>query len=145
MEEQESTMSFNRKSHTLIVDKGKDATCTEKGLTEGSHCSVCNAIIKYQEEIPMISHTYGEPHNISAPTCVSKGLEYRLCTECNFRKENEIDYDYSKHQNVSVTFDIEFGKEVTTGHWICNDCGRTGTILVNDITTSGTKGLSFDY
>ena len=37
--------------HKMVVDEGKDKTCTEDGLTEGSHCSVCGYVEKEQEVI----------------------------------------------------------------------------------------------
>ena len=38
--------------HKVVVDQAKEATCTEDGLTEGKHCSVCKEVIKKQEVIP---------------------------------------------------------------------------------------------
>ena len=32
--------------HKVVVDQAKEATCTEDGLTEGKHCSVCKEVIK---------------------------------------------------------------------------------------------------
>lgn len=43
--------------HTEVIDEGKASTCTEEGLTEGSHCSVCGMVLIEQEPIP-ISHAY---------------------------------------------------------------------------------------
>ena len=43
-------------SHSAVPDAAVPATCTESGLTEGSHCSVCNAIIKAQDVIPAAGH-----------------------------------------------------------------------------------------
>ncbi len=43
--------------HTPVTDKGKAATCTEAGLTDGSHCSVCGYILTKQETIPA-NHTW---------------------------------------------------------------------------------------
>ena len=37
--------------HKVVVDQAKEATCTEDGLTEGKHCSVCKEVIKKQEVI----------------------------------------------------------------------------------------------
>ena len=37
--------------HTVVVDPKVEATCTVSGLTEGSHCGVCNELLK-----PQFSH-----------------------------------------------------------------------------------------
>ena len=41
------TCTFTIKEHvrTVVPDARKEATCTETGITEGSHCSVCKKII----------------------------------------------------------------------------------------------------
>lgn len=40
--------------HTEVIDIGYAATHEKKGLTDGSHCSVCNKVIVEQKVIPMI-------------------------------------------------------------------------------------------
>ncbi len=45
-------------AHTPETDEAKDPTCTATGLTEGSHCSVCEEVLVAQEEVPMIDHDY---------------------------------------------------------------------------------------
>ena len=47
--------------HTVAVDKAVSATCTEAGKTEGSHCSVCGAVIVAQTSVPATGHSYGAP------------------------------------------------------------------------------------
>ncbi len=44
--------------HTEVIDEAVDATCTETGLTEGSHCSVCDAVIVAQVEVPATGHNF---------------------------------------------------------------------------------------
>lgn len=44
-------------SHNEVIDVGKEPTCEEGGLSEGSHCSVCNEVIREQEIIPALGHT----------------------------------------------------------------------------------------
>ncbi len=46
------------KGHAEIGDKAVEPTCTEAGLTEGSHCSVCGEVIEPQEIIPAIGHSF---------------------------------------------------------------------------------------
>ncbi len=41
--------------HTKVIDPAVPATATTTGLTEGSHCLVCNKIFKYQEVVPKLT------------------------------------------------------------------------------------------
>ena len=43
--------------HTEVIDAAKAATCTETGLTEGKHCSVCEKVLEKQEVVPAKGHT----------------------------------------------------------------------------------------
>lgn len=49
-------------AHTEEVIKGKEATCTEEGLTEGKKCSVCGTILVAQEAIKAKGHSYSEEY-----------------------------------------------------------------------------------
>ena len=44
--------------HTEQILPGKEATCTETGLTEGRKCAVCGETLVAQEEIPALGHDY---------------------------------------------------------------------------------------
>lgn len=43
--------------HTEVIDPAEEATCTEDGKTQGSHCSVCHAVLTAQTAIPKKGHT----------------------------------------------------------------------------------------
>ncbi len=45
--------------HTVVTDPAAEPSCTLPGLTEGSHCSVCELVLVAQEEIPATGHSYG--------------------------------------------------------------------------------------
>lgn len=56
---------INATGHTYIIDKAVPATYESTGLTEGSHCGVCNTIIQKQEVIPMLQkNEYAITYNI---------------------------------------------------------------------------------
>lgn len=49
----ESTV-VKAKGHTIVVDSAVPATYESTGLTEGSHCSVCNEVFVAQDTIPKL-------------------------------------------------------------------------------------------
>ncbi len=68
--------------HTVVTDEGKAPTCTETGLTEGSHCSVCGTVLVAQQVIPATGHTVVTDEG-KAPTCTETGLtEGSHCSVC---------------------------------------------------------------
>lgn len=53
----EFTARYTAIPHTEVVDKAVEPTCTATGLTEGEHCSVCNAVLVEQEVVPALGFT----------------------------------------------------------------------------------------
>lgn len=70
--------------HTAVTDPAKPSTCTEAGLTEGNHCSVCHTVLKAQESIQATGHNMVS-HTAKDPTCIEAGWEaYKTCSRCNY-------------------------------------------------------------
>lgn len=79
----EFTARYTAIPHTEVVDKAVEPTCTETGLTEGKHCSVCNAVLVEQEVVKANGHTEVVDKAV-APTCTKTGLtEGKHCSVCN--------------------------------------------------------------
>ena len=90
--------------HTATMDKGVNPTCESIGITEGSHCLVCNAILVKQEVLSALGHEYengicircykpdpenqGHVHTVVIneevkATCTQTGLtEGAYCSDC---------------------------------------------------------------
>ena len=75
--------------HTEVIDQAVASTCTETGLTQGSHCSVCNTVIVAQEVIPALEHKYISEIT-KEPTCTEKGIKTFTCSVCGNNYTEEI-------------------------------------------------------
>ena len=64
--------------HTEVVDEAVEATCTETGLTEGKHCSVCGAVLVAQETVEAKDHSYDDNG---------------VCTECGAVSDAHVHAD----------------------------------------------------
>ena len=74
------TQTIKALGHTEVIDKAVAATCTKTGLTEGKHCSVCNAVIKAQETVPAKGHKYVD--TVVKPTYTAQGYTLHKCSVC---------------------------------------------------------------
>ena len=74
---------FERASHlNPVVDAAVAPTCTEAGLTEGSHCEECGETIVAQTVVDALNHEEVVDAAV-APTCTATGLtEGKHCSRC---------------------------------------------------------------
>ena len=76
--------------HTVVLDAAKAATCTETGLSEGNHCSVCKEVLVAQTETAALGHAWDEGKVTTEPTATEKGVKIYTCTRCDAIKTEEI-------------------------------------------------------
>ena len=75
--------------HDMITDAAVPATCTETGLTEGSHCLRCDYKIA-QEVTPKLGHDMITDAAVPA-TCTETGLtEGSHCSRCDYKIAQEV-------------------------------------------------------
>ncbi len=117
--------------HTEVVDAKVEPTCTESGLTEGKHCSVCNTVLVKQEAVPAKGHTEVIDPKVE-PTCTEKGKTAgKHCSVCNevLVAQEEIPATNHKWDNGKVTKEptaTEDGAKTYT----CANCGETKTEVI---------------
>ncbi len=109
----EETVETPVLGHQIVTDKAVAATCTAAGLTEGKHCSRCNAVLTAQEEVPATGHSYSS--TVVEPTCTKVGYTEYVCANCgDTYKENYTD----KVAHVVGT------PATCTSPAVCANCGR---------------------
>ena len=102
-------------AHTEEVVAGKQASCTEAGLTEGKKCSVCGEILVAQEEIPALAHTEEVVAGKQA-SCTEAGLtEGKKCSVCG-----EILVAQEEIPALAHTEEVVAGKQAS-----CTEAGLT--------------------
>ena len=86
------------KEHTEAILPRIEPTCTQKGLTEGKYCSVCDKILTHQEEIKATGHTLVKDEAV-APTCTASGLtEGEHCSVCKAVTVKQTPIDKVAHE-----------------------------------------------
>ena len=113
-------------NHTVVEDSEVPATCTTAGLTAGKHCSVCNAILKAQTEIPALGHDFSKEWTIDKEaTCTEKGSKSHHCTRCEV-KSDETEIPTIEHSESDWIIDKEATcTEDGSKHTECTVCHTT--------------------
>ena len=115
-------------THTPATDAAVPATCTATGLTEGSHCSVCDAVLVAQKVIPAKGHTTVTDAAVAA-TCTASGLtEGSRCSVCD---EVLVAQEVVPAKGHTVVTDpLVPATHVTTGLTEGSHCSVCGDVLV---------------
>lgn len=114
--------------HNPITDYGKPATCKENGLTEGSHCNVCDTILVPQKVIPKLNHSY-TAQVTAVPSCTTRGSVTYTCQSCGDRYvvyEAALGHDFELTKELPATCITAGYKEYT-----CSRCNENYSELIS--------------
>lgn len=127
--------------HTVVADKGYAATCTTPGMSDGSHCSVCNTVLVAQTVIPAKGHTEVVVPGYAAG-CLNSGLTDGIsCSVCQTVIQPQqpiarLGHEYKYTDNGDGTHDgkcircdkTQTGKAHTVTDGVCTLCGNGGVV-----------------
>lgn len=120
--------------HQVVTDKAKAATCDTAGITAGTHCSRCGAVLTAQQEIPMLGHSYTAV--VVAPTCTKIGYTEYTCGHCG---------DVYRDTYTEKLAHVAGTPATCTEPAVCANCGRSfgdalghDFMMVNDATVPAT-------
>ena len=122
------------KEHTAVFVDVVSPTCTEKGITDGTVCSVCETTISGFQEIPALGHVVVKDSAVEA-TCLDTGLtEGEHCSRCNevLKKQEKIS---ATGHNLVILEAVEptcKSEGKTQGVW----CDRCKTVFTAQDTIS---------
>ena len=124
--------------HKAVKDAAVAATCETAGKTEGSHCSVCNTVIKAQTTVAALGHSWDGGKVTKAATCTAAGTKTYTCTRCKkTRTETIAATGHKVVKDAAVAATCE-----TTGKTEGSHCSVCGTVLKAQTTTAA---LGHDY
>ena len=124
--------------HKEVKDEAVAATCEKTGKTEGSHCSVCNTVIKAQTTVAALGHSWDNGKVTKAATCTTTGTKTYTCTRCKKTCTETIaatGHKAVKDEAVAATCE-------TAGKTEGSHCSVCGTVLKAQTTTAA---LGHDY
>ena len=125
--------------HKEVKDAAVAATCETAGKTEGSHCSVCNTVIKAQTTTAALGHSWDGGKVTKAATCTTTGTKTYTCTRCKkTRTETIAATGHKEVKDAAVAATCETAGKTEGSH-----CSVCGTVLKAQ-TTVAALGHSWD-
>lgn len=117
--------------HKIVEDAAVAPNCTDTGLTEGKHCSVCGEVLVKQEVVDALGHDWREWDTVDA-TCTVDGSRTRACKRsgCN---ETET-------QVILATGEHIYDQEVVDAKYLVSEATSTTLAVYRKSCKCGAAG-----
>ncbi len=124
------TRTVVKEGHKAVKDAAVAATCETAGKTEGSHCSVCNTVIKAQTTTAALGHSWDNGKVTKAATCTTAGTKTYTCTRCKkTRTETIAATGHKEVKDAAVAATCETAGKTEGSHCsVCNTVIKAQTI-----------------
>ena len=133
------TRTVVKEGHKEVKDTAVAATCETAGKTEGSHCSVCNTVIKAQTTTAALGHSWDSGKVTKAATCTTAGTKTYTCTRCKkTRTETIAATGHKEVKDAAVAATCETAGKTEGSH--CSVCKT----VIKAQTTTAALGHSWD-
>ena len=133
------TRTVVKEGHKAVKDAAVAATCETTGKTEGSHCSVCNTVIKAQTTTAALGHNWDSGKVTKVATCTAAGTKTYTCTRCKkTRTETIAATGHKVVKDAAVAATCETAGKTEGSH--CSVCG----IIIKAQTIVAALGHSWD-
>ena len=119
------SLPIDPNNHANIVkDVAVAPTCTETGLTEGSHCSVCNKILVAQKTVSALNHSFTNYISNDDATCTEDGTKTAKCDRCDVTDTQSDEGSAKGHTSVvDAAVAPTYSSVGLTEGSHCADCG----------------------
>lgn len=117
------TEAIEAKGHKVVTDEAVEATCSQEGLTEGSHCLTCGEIINEQDIIPRLEHDWDEGLVSKEASCTEYGYLICTCKKC-YKKRTVSTSPIGHVEEIVSAVNPTCTKAGRTEYKKCSVCGE---------------------
>lgn len=129
--------STGKAAHNAVKDNAVQADCKNDGKTEGSHCSVCQEVLKAQITIPKLDHQWDAGRVTKPAACTAEGEKTYYCSACGDSKTEKIEKTaHTVVKDAAVSAGCTTTGKTEGSH--CNICGEI-IIAQTDTAAAGHK------
>ena len=142
--DREKTETIPKLPHTEVIDEEVPATCLSTGLTQGSHCSVCNEIITPQEVVEKTSHSYDGGKITKKATCKAAGVKTYTCTICGETKTETIPKTAHAYKTTTTKATTKKNGSVVTKCTACGSVSKSTVIYYPKTISLSTTSYTYN-